>query len=119
MKKKELGLPDGPLADATLTVRGSAVYADGSIEDEQSVTLPLKTMPLSDEAHLAIRDASGSEVEYMSSSDRSDFLLDFQLPTLWLRSGRWTFKVDARLGDANNTCLFALALTQWLDGDWE
>lgn len=28
----------------------------------------------------------------------------------------WTFKVDARAGDADNTCLFAMSLTQWLDG---
>lgn len=28
----------------------------------------------------------------------------------------WTFKVDARLGDKDNTCLFAMSLTQWLEG---
>ncbi|KAF9891145.1 hypothetical protein FE257_005081 [Aspergillus nanangensis] len=95
-KTKELGLPDGPLTDATLTVRSSAVYADGSLADEDSLTLPLKTMLLSDESHLAIRDKSGGQVEYMSSSDRSDFILDFQFPVLWMRSGLWTFKVEAR-----------------------
>ncbi|KAL4874380.1 hypothetical protein BJY04DRAFT_226127 [Aspergillus karnatakaensis] len=116
-KKKEMGLPDGPLVDATITARSSAIYADGSMADEQSLTLPLKTMGLSDEAHLVIRDSDGHGIEYMSSSDRNDFLLDFQLPFWWLRSGLWTFKVDVRLGDADNTCLFALALTQWLDGD--
>ena len=52
----------------------------------------------------------------MPSSDRSDILLDFQIPTMFLKSGIWTFKVDARLGDIDNTCLFAIALTQGLDG---
>jgi hypothetical protein len=74
-------------------------------------------MPYNDFAHLTIRDASGVQVNYMPSSDRSDLLLDFQIPTIWLRSGMWTFKVDARAGDANNTCLFAMSLTQCLDGE--
>jgi hypothetical protein len=78
--------------------------------------IPFKTMPYNDLAHLTIRNVSGVQVDYMPSSDRSDLLLDFQIPTIWLRSGMWTFKVDARAGDANNTCLFAMSLTQWLDG---
>jgi hypothetical protein len=44
-------------------------------------------------------------------------LIDFQISTMFLRSGVWTFQVDARLGD--NTCLFAMSLTQWLDGRLE
>jgi hypothetical protein len=97
-------------------VSGSVVYADGSHDDEESVTGPLKTTAFNDLAHLTIRDARGVQVDYMPSSDRSDVLLDFQIPTMFLRSGMWTFKVDARLGDVDNTCLFAMALTQWLEG---
>jgi hypothetical protein len=97
-------------------VSGSAVYSDGSHDDEESVIGPLKTTSFNDIAHLTIRDARGIQVDYMPSSDRSDILLDFQIPTMFLKSGMWTFKVDARLGDKNNSCLFAMSLTQWLDG---
>lgn len=73
-------------------------------------------MPFNDIAHLNIRDACGIQVDYMPSSDRSDLLLGFQIPPKFLKSGMWTLKVDARLGDVENMCLFAIALTQWLNG---
>ncbi|KAL4748218.1 hypothetical protein BDW72DRAFT_205806 [Aspergillus terricola var. indicus] len=92
-KKKELELPDEGLVNATLTVSGSAVYADGSHDYEDSVTVPLKTTPFNDLAHLIIHDARGAQVDYIPSSDCSDIL------------------VDARLGDVDNTCLFAMKLT--------
>lgn len=94
----------------------SVVYTDGSHDDEESVTFPLKTIPFNDLAHLPIRDSCGIQVDYMPSSGRSDILVDFQFLTMFLRSGMWTFKVDARLGDIDNTCLFAMSLTQWLEG---
>lgn len=94
----------------------SAVYPDGSHDNEDSTTGPLKTTPFNDLAHLTIRNARGVQVDYMPSSDRSDILLDFQIPTMFLRSGMWTYKVDARVGDVGNTCLFAMTLTQWLEG---
>jgi hypothetical protein len=78
--------------------------------------IPFKTMPYNDLAHLTICDVSRVQVDYMPSSDCSNLLLDFQIPIIWLRSGMWTFKVNARAGDANNTCLFAILLIQWLDG---
>lgn len=116
-KKEELGLLDQGLVNATLTVSASAVYPDGSYEDEQSYTVPLKTTPFNDYAHLMIRDAHGNQVDYLPSCDQSDIILDFQIPTMFLKSGMWTFKIDARLGDKDNTCLFAMSLTQWLNGD--
>ncbi|KAE8130663.1 hypothetical protein BDV38DRAFT_291788 [Aspergillus pseudotamarii] len=115
-KKKELALPDEGLVNATLKVSASAVYPDGSHGNEDSTTGPLKTTPFNDLAHLTIRNARGVQVDYMPSSDRSDILLDFQIPTMFLRSGMWTYKVDARVGDVDNTCLFAMTLTQWLEG---
>ncbi|RAH68025.1 uncharacterized protein BO66DRAFT_421893 [Aspergillus aculeatinus CBS 121060] len=115
-KKKELALPDEGLINATLKVSASAVYPDGSIDNEDSATGPLRTTPFDDLAHLTIRNTSGVQVDYMASSGRSDILLDFQFLTMFLRSGMWTFKVDARAGDQDNTCLFAMKLTQWLEG---
>jgi hypothetical protein len=68
-------------------------------------------------AHLIIRDDRGLQVDYMpSSGDGFDILVDFQFLPMFMRSGMWTFKVDARAGDGNNTCLFAMSLTQWLNG---
>ncbi|KAE8326731.1 hypothetical protein BDV39DRAFT_176514 [Aspergillus sergii] len=115
-KKKELALPDEGLVNATLKVSASFVYPDGSHDNEDSTTGPLRTTPFNDLAHLTIRNARGAQVDYMPSSDRSDILLDFQIPTMFLRSGMWTYKVDARVGDVDNTCLFAMTLTQWLEG---
>lgn len=115
-KKEVLGLLDQGLVNATLIVSASVVYPDGSYEDEQSVTVQLKTTPFNDLAHLMIRDVHGNQVDYLPLSDQSDIILDFQIPTMFLKSGMWTFKVDARVGDKNNTCLFAMSLTQWLDG---
>lgn len=94
----------------------SVVYPDGCYEDPRSLTIPLITTPAGDLAHLVVRDATGAQTDYLPSSGRGDVLLDFQFPTMWLRSGMWTFKVDARLGDEDNTCLFAMSLTQWLKG---
>lgn len=108
-------MPGEGLTNATFTISSSVVYPDGSHDDETSVRGPLKTMPLGDWAHLTIRDAGGVQVDYVPSSGRSDILLDLQIPTMFLKSGMWTFKVDARAGDADNTCLFAMALTQWLE----
>ncbi|XRM46846.1 hypothetical protein ABZX51_009870 [Aspergillus tubingensis] len=115
-KKKELALPDEGLVNATLKVSASAVYSDGSHDDEHSTTGPLRTTSFNDLAHLTIRDARGVQVDYVPSSGRSDILLDFQILTMFLRTGMWTYKVDARAGDVDNTCLFALSMTQWLEG---
>lgn len=95
---------------------GSVVHPDGSYEDPSSLTIPLRTTPVNDLAHLVIRDATGAQTDHLPSSGRGEILLDFQFPTMFLRSGMWTFKVDARLGDKDNMCLFAMSLTQWLEG---
>ncbi|RFU31583.1 hypothetical protein B7463_g4754, partial [Scytalidium lignicola] len=115
-KKKELVLLDEGLVNATLTMSSSAVYPGGDSEDIKSVTVPFKTASFNDDAHLVFRDARGAQVDYLPSSGRSDVLLDFQIPIMFLKSGIWTFNVDVRLGDRGNTCLFAISLSQWLDG---
>lgn len=70
---------------------------------------------MNDLAHLSIRDFLGKTVEYLPQRSAS-LLLDFQIPTVFLKSGIWTFTVDARGGDEDKTSLFAMSLTQWLDG---
>lgn len=115
-KTKNMGQSGDSLTNATLALSSSTVYPDGSCDDSTVLTVPLKTTLLNDDAHFFIRNSHGVQVEYMQSSGRSDILLDFQLPTMFLKSGTWTFKVDARLGDEANTCLFAMSVTQWLEG---
>ena len=76
--------------------------------------MPLRTTAFSDVAHLSIRNATGAYVEHLMSNGRNDILTDYFIPGMFLRTGTWTFEVVAELGDG--TCLFAIALTQWLEG---
>jgi len=71
-------------------------------------------MTFADTAHLSIRNATGAYVEHFDSSGRNDILSDFAIPGMFLQTGTWKFEVVARLGDG--TCLFAISLTQWLEG---
>jgi hypothetical protein len=105
---------DEPLTSATLTITSSAILSNGKHEDEKSYTVPLRTTAFADMAHLSIRNATGAYVEYLSSSGSNDILVDYFIPSMFLRTGTWTFKVVAELKDA--TCLFAIASTQWLEG---
>lgn len=72
-------------------------------------------MTLSDSAHLVLRDARGRQIDHLPIQGTSAILLDFEIPTMFLKQGTWTFSVDARVGDDANTCLFAVSLTQWLE----
>lgn len=118
-KKKKLGLLDEGLVGATLTVSSTVIYPDGNREDAGPTTGPFKTMSLSDDSHLVIRNSHGAQVDHLPSSGRSDVLLDFQIPSMFLKTGTWTFNVDVRAGDESNTCLFAMSVTQWLEGGFE
>ena len=94
----------------------SATYPDESSNEAKSYVMPFKSTVFNDAAHLLIRDESGNQVDFLPSTGRVDVLLDFQIPTMFWKSGDWNFEVDARLGDANDTCLFAFRVVQWLDG---
>lgn len=94
----------------------SAVYPDGTSDSYDFITVPFKTSPLNDRSHLVIRDKSGAQVDYLPSSGRGDILLDFEIPNIWLKTGTWNFYVDARPGDKDNMCLFAMSVMQRLEG---
>ncbi|KAL4794689.1 hypothetical protein BDV19DRAFT_364628 [Aspergillus venezuelensis] len=115
-RKTELGLADGGLTDATVEIGVSVVYEDGGHDDEKSYTFPLKTTSFNNNAHIVIRDARGDQVDYLPCSGDGGILVDYWIPSMFVESGRWSFTVDARLGDENRTCLFAMSLTQWLEG---
>ncbi|KAL4909360.1 hypothetical protein BDW74DRAFT_146434 [Aspergillus multicolor] len=105
------------LSNATITISTSAVYEDGTHEDEESYTIPLKSTGFGRAGgHLSIRDENGFEVEYLPRNGDSEIELEVLILAMFLESGWWTFRVDARLGDEHDTCLFAMKLTQWLEG---
>ncbi|RYP23412.1 hypothetical protein DL765_001117 [Monosporascus sp. GIB2] len=93
----------------------SAVLPDGRREGPKAYTVPLRTTAFADTAHISIRDATGAYVEHLTNNGRNDIVTDYWIPGMFLRTGTWTFEVVARLGDG--TCLFALSLTQWLEGE--
>lgn len=66
------------------------------------------------DAHIAIRNSSGVHVEYLTVEGSNHILADMLIPSPFLRTGEWTFEVVAKLEDG--TCLFALSLTQRLEG---
>ncbi|RAH74821.1 uncharacterized protein BO66DRAFT_416990 [Aspergillus aculeatinus CBS 121060] len=92
-RKKELALPEEGLINATLNISASAAYPDSSYDKKDSTTGPLETTSFNNLAHLTFRNKYRIKVDYMPSSDYSE--------------------VDARAGDVNSTCLFAMKLTQW------
>ncbi|KAG4430461.1 hypothetical protein IFR05_014050 [Cadophora sp. M221] len=111
------------LTNATLKIRSTVTYPDGSSDVHESLTIPFKSMVFNGAAHMVIRDESGKQVECLPGVGRGDVLLDFQIPNLFLRSGMWRFGVEARIamgdgyGDRNGDgCLFAFELVQWLEG---
>jgi hypothetical protein len=64
-------------------------------------------------AHVSIRDGRGAHVNYLTRG-RNDVLADFEIPTMFVKRGTWTFEFVARFADEK--CLFAISLTQWLEG---
>ncbi|RYO95298.1 hypothetical protein DL764_007717 [Monosporascus ibericus] len=112
-KKMDVEHLDG-LANATLSFTLSVVFPDSERGERRTYTIPLRTRAFGDAAHLSIRDAEGAFVNYITSSGRNDIVTDFSIPSVFVQTGMWTFEVEARLGDG--TCLFAMSLTQWLEG---
>lgn len=97
-----------------LKISLSAEYPNGQRDEPITYTIPLKAMAYNDNSHLAIRNADGAHVEYLSMQGDNDVLLDMWILGLFIRKGEWGFGVQAELEDGR--CLFALELRQWLDG---
>jgi hypothetical protein len=97
-----------------LKISLSAEYPNGQSDEPETYTIPLKAMAYNDNSHLAIRDAEGRHVEYLSAEGANDVLLDMWILGMFIRKGEWKFRVEAELEDGR--CLFALELTQFLNG---
>ncbi|KAK4982900.1 hypothetical protein LTR50_007526 [Elasticomyces elasticus] len=108
-------LNDADLANATLAISLSAVYPDGYRDEPTTYTVPLRTKAYAELAHIAVRNATGANVDHLTISGANDILADMLILRQFLRTEEWTFEIVAKLADG--TCLFAMSLTQWLKGD--
>ena len=97
-----------------LKISLSAEYPNGQSDGPETYTITLKAMAYNDNAHLAIRDAEGRHVDYLSAEGANDVLLDMWILGMFIRKGEWKFGVQAELEDGR--CLFVLELRQELDG---
>lgn len=75
-------------------------------------TIPLKTATFGDNAHLAVRNATGAYGGPLTPG-RNDVLADFLIPGLFLRTGWWTFQIEGVLPDGR--WLFCVKTRQWLE----
>ncbi len=55
--------------------------------------------------------------DYLTVGMTNDILTDYMHPAIFIERGMWTFRVRADLEDGR--CLFAIELTQWLEGKRE
>jgi hypothetical protein len=110
---------DDDLANATLNLTMSTVYPDGEIEEPWSVAMPLRTSDSGLEwlnQNLSIRNSSGAWTDFLTMDYYNEILVDFQIPGWWMRSGLYSLEAVASLDD-DGTCLFALSLTQEMEGE--
>ncbi|KAK6430771.1 hypothetical protein LTR95_013071 [Oleoguttula sp. CCFEE 5521] len=110
-------IQDADSASATLDITISTACADGQVDEPWTVTIPLLTTTWRPDAHIAIRDKDGAHVEQLTTDEFNDILADMSLPSTFTHTGVWTFQFVARLAD--DRCLFAVSLTQYLKGGIE
>ena len=107
-------VPDEPgLADSRLLITAEATLASGGTQGPTTYTIPLTTASFGDNAHLAIRNATGAYDGGLSPG-RNDVLTDCLIPDLFVRTGWWTFRVEGVLPDGRG--LFCFEMGQWLEG---
>ncbi|KAK0614591.1 hypothetical protein B0T14DRAFT_499828 [Immersiella caudata] len=116
--RQKLNLELAHLAAATLTISSSAVLDDGAKLERSSVAIPFRTVELGEGAHIGIRNATGAYVDHLALEGQNEILTDYWIPGPFVKTGVWTFEVVASLGGEGKegVCLFALSLTQRLEG---
>ncbi|KAJ8128591.1 hypothetical protein O1611_g5043 [Lasiodiplodia mahajangana] len=103
------------LANATASLTVSAILESGKHEDPITYTAPFRTTPLALGGHISIHEMGGSEVDYLTYDTLHDILVYYQAPSMFVKTGMYTFEIVTRLEDG--TCIFAYSVTQWLKGD--
>ncbi|KAI1161392.1 hypothetical protein F5B18DRAFT_653698 [Nemania serpens] len=105
------------LANATATLTMSATLKSGKPQGPDTWTVPFRTTPLNLQGHISIHETGGPEVDHLTYNGLHDILVYCAIPSMWVKSGMYTFEITTRLGD--ETCIFSLSLTQWLEGGME
>lgn len=114
-REKEIPDLEEQLRTATINIIVSVVEDDGYSEQTLNSTVPFAPIALANNAHLSIRNEEGTYVQHLVPG-YNEVLTDYWIPSRWLATGTWTWKIVARLG--NGDCLFAFTLTQRLEGAW-
>lgn len=97
----------------------SAILKSGELQGPDTFTVPFRTTPLRISGHVSIHETGGPEVDHLTYNGLHDILVYCGVPSMFVRSGMYTFEITTRLGD--ETCIFSLSVTQWLEGgmkDW-
>ncbi|KAK9769874.1 putative Ubiquitin 3 binding protein But2 C-terminal domain-containing protein [Seiridium cardinale] len=100
------------LDQASLRITLQAKLASGEEQEPRTYKIPLVTAAWG-HTHLSIRNAEGVH-ERKLSPGQNDVLTDYWIPGMFIRTGAWTFHVEAVLPDGRY--LFGFKLTQWLQG---
>jgi hypothetical protein len=107
-------ITDSDLAQATLSVTTSATYPDGRSDEPETYTMPLTTA-YTTMMHLTIRDSEGAQAEYLTNGWNNDIVFDMWILGMFVCTGTFTVEIAAELADGRT--LFALSLTQFLEGE--
>ncbi|KAM0691516.1 hypothetical protein Q7P36_010287 [Cladosporium allicinum] len=103
---------DSDLAHATISISILDTCPDG---ETKTVTRPLQTTAFDEMTHLTIRDSEGTTVKHLVARGSNDILIDTWIIGMFVTTGQWTFEIAAELADGRT--LFALTLTQFLEGE--
>ncbi|KAH7337908.1 hypothetical protein BKA66DRAFT_435375 [Pyrenochaeta sp. MPI-SDFR-AT-0127] len=105
---------DKLLANATVKISLCVVLPSGKELPPREYTIPLRTIAFQTFAHVSIRDTTGNYMAHLTAGNMNDILTDYMIPAMFIERGTWNFGVLAELEDGRY--LFAIELTQWLEG---
>ncbi|CAH0004418.1 unnamed protein product [Clonostachys byssicola] len=109
---------EAALAKATFNITVNRLDPVGKPDEPRSYVIPLRAFRGSmGIGQLSIRHTNGTYVDYLPGPGESEMLAELIVVGMFVETGLHTFDLVARLGDENNTCLFAFSHTQWLAND--
>lgn len=106
------------LEQAQLRITVSAELVAGDLLEPMVYTIPLTTFAIDDIAHITIRYRGGKFGGPLQPGI-NEILTDYWFPAMFLKTGQYTFKIEAFLlgeGPEEDKYLFAFQVSQWLSG---
>lgn len=107
------------LEQAQLRITVSAELAAGDLLEPAVYTIPLTTFAIDDIAHITIRYRGGKFGGPLQPGI-NEILTDNWFLAMFLKTGQYTFKIEAFLREEDpeeDKYLFAFQVSQWLSGD--